>query len=46
MPNLFSIEDGVLHYVGHEEEEEVGPEGEHPEEPDVEAEDPDRKSVV
>ena len=37
IPNLLSIEYGVLHYVGHEEEEEVEPEGEYPEEPNIEA---------
>ena len=46
MSNLFSIEDGVLHYAGQEEDEEVEPEGEHPEEPDVEAEDPGEEAYV
>ena len=46
MPNLFSIEDGVLHFVEWEEEEEVGPEGEHLEEPDVEEEDPEEEAHV
>ena len=46
MPNLFSSEDGILHYVGQEEEEEVEPEGEYPEEPDVEAEIPEEEAYV
>ena len=46
MPNLFSIEDGVLHYVGQEEEDEVEPEGEYPEEPNVEAEIPEEEAYV
>ena len=46
MPNLFSIKDGILHYVGQEEEEEVEPEGEHPEEPDLEAEIPEEEAYV
>ena len=46
MPNLFSIEDGIPHYVVQEEEEEVEPEGEHPEELDVEAEIPEEEAYV
>ena len=46
MPNLFSIEDGVLHYVGQEKEEEVEPIGEHPEEPDMEAKIPEEEAYV
>ena len=46
MPHLFSIENGVLHYVGQEEEEEVEPEGEYPEEPNVEAEIPEEEAYI
>ena len=46
MPNLFSIENGILHYVGQEEEEEVEPEGEIPEEFDVEAEIPEEEAYI
>ena len=38
MPNLFSIEDGIFHYVGHEEGEEVEPEADIPEDKYEEAE--------
>ena len=46
MPNLFSIENGVLHYVGQEEEEEVETEGEYPEEPNIEAEIPEEEVYI
>ena len=48
MPNLFSIENGILHYVVQDEEEqvEVEPKGEIPEEFDVEAEIPEEEAYI
>ena len=37
MPNIFSIENGILHYVVQDGEEEVEPKGQIPEDYDVEA---------